>query len=247
MAKLEIFLTEDQFNGLDDSQKSYYTLHEGQYELDGIGAKVRGLETDKQKYEGFKGLNAAEARKAVETLKTLGVDEETIRQALDIKKKADEKKLIDKGDIEAIKQAVRAEYEGDNGKLTKLSGEYSNLKSGLLERELSMQLMQNGVRKEYADLARLRVGSEFDLAIEGNETKLTLKDAAKTFDGVINDLKTNYPALFEPSNASGSGASGSNGNGGGSARKWADLSRSEKTAAIRDADGDADAAQAKFQ
>lgn len=52
MAKLEITISKEKFEGLDESLKGYYvTNQEGQYELEGIGAMSRAFSAEKKETE----------------------------------------------------------------------------------------------------------------------------------------------------------------------------------------------------
>ena len=89
MAKLGIEISKTDFDALDASVQQYYVANGDKYELEGVGGMVRGYKTDLARFDGFKGLNADEAKKAVETLKSLGVDvdAETLKKALETQKK----------------------------------------------------------------------------------------------------------------------------------------------------------------
>jgi len=81
-------------------------------------------------------------------------------------------------------------------------------------KELELTLLSKGVRKEYLDLAAMKVANQVEVARDANGLSLKVRDEVGDFDQLTTGLKTNYPALFESSSASGSGASPSNGNGG---------------------------------
>lgn len=227
MAKLDIEITKEAFEGLEDSIKQFYTeTSKGSYELEGVGGKIRGLKSDLERFEGFKGLNPEEAKKAVETLKSLGVDEEAIKQALDFKKKADEKKVIDKEGYDALlevkqkayDEAVKRIEDEKTAAIKEWEDKYTNLFGNLKTEAVTNFLTGKGVLADRADLALNDVLGDLELEFTDGKKNLKKKDGigdAKELDELIGNLKTKRPYLFKSETASGSGASGSEGNGGG--------------------------------
>ena len=214
---LEIFLNTEQFNGLADEQKSLYKLHDGKYELEGIGAKVRGLQDDNKRFEGFKGLNAEEAKKAVDTLKSLGgeFDAEMLKAALATHKKVEEKKLIDKGDYDKALGLKENEY---NTNLSKVNSELDSFKSGFLQEKLALKLIEKGVLADRVNYAQMAIAPNVETVMDNGKLDLQIKSGignAASLDELIEGMKATSPFFFAPNGASGSGASGSEGNGGG--------------------------------
>ncbi|NCV19892.1 MAG: hypothetical protein EBW42_14335, partial [Rhodobacterales bacterium] len=93
------------------------------------------------------------------------------------------------------------------------------------------------------------LSEQVDLDI--NESGFALKkkggigDAAE-FNALVEDVRSKSPFFFAANIVGGTGGSASIGNGGASVKKWADLSRAEKTQAIREANGDVAVAQRKY-
>jgi hypothetical protein len=246
MAKLEINLTKDQFEKLDETQKGFYVAHGDGYELEGIGGKIRGLEADKKRFEGFSGLNPDEAQKAVETLKSIGfeVDAQTLSDALELRRQAKDNELVElikKGDLNSVKESVRsevrAEYEGEKGKYTTLKSDYDQFFSKNSYKSLQADLTQSGVRAEYADdVATILTAHHIQPQLKNGEITWTDKsggtaDVTKILEG----LKEKKPAYFGSNGASGGGASGSQSPGGQTAKtmtraQWDAASPQDRTA-----------------
>lgn len=213
MAKLDITITKDAFESLDEKLKGYYVANGDKYELEGIGAIQRAHDADKDRLTKFSGLNPEEAKKAVETLKALGVevDAETLKEALDTQRKAKEKKLIDKGDYDSALALKQQEYDNQ---LAPLKNENSTFRSAWVERELDMQLIEAGVLPDRVRYARSEVAPNTEVVIEDGKPTVRLKSGIGDLATAVSKLKESSPFLFAASGASGSGASGSQQQGG---------------------------------
>lgn len=214
--KLDIEITPEAYNALEEPLKAAYVQgKEGKYELEGVAGMVRGFQTDLNKFEKFKGMNADEAKEAVEILKSLGVkvDAETLKKALDTQQKAEQKKLIDKGEYD---KALALETQGLRDELTTARTELDGYKGGFLGRELDLKLIEAGVMPDRVRYARGEIAGNAESVLENGELSVRLKSGVGDLATAIEGLKTSAPFLFAASTASGSGASGSSGNGGGS-------------------------------
>lgn len=176
-------------------------------------------------------------------------DFEKARAAMDALERAEEEKLTKKGEFDKLlEQKTRAWEE----RIGSVSAERDAILTNLKREKLANVLTEKGV---LADRARFLVKElEAQIDLISDEKGFSLRktggvgDAAE-FDAIVEKVKAEYPFFFGASLAPGSGASGSSGNAGGgqSGRKWSELSVAEKTAAIREAEGDIEAAQSKYR
>lgn len=200
-------ITKDEYDALPDSVKSIFVETEGGYisqtEAD-AGLKEQNarlldeLKTNKNIVRQFEGLDAAEAKKALEEMK-----------------KVEDKKLADKGKFEELLKKIQDEADG---KISAAQSDKDKILSDLKRERLTTFLVQKGVLPDRAKYALGDIDALTELVAENDGFALKLKDGigdAKEMDGVIQGLKTTSPFLFAAQNASGSGASGSNSNGAG--------------------------------
>lgn len=209
MPKLKTTISKADFDSLDDSLKGFYVDAGDGYKLD----------ADFEDVSGLKAKNAellAELKKRGDIVKQFeGLDPEQAKQALEQLSKIEEEKLLSKQKFEEVLGKKQTEWEKA---LEKERAEKSAILTGYKQKELALTLAQKyGVRKEYLDLAAMRLDGEIEVEAANGSLALKVKNGVgdTAFDELVNGLKTSYPALFESNGASGSGASGSQGGGSG--------------------------------
>ena len=175
-------------------------------------------------------------------------DYEKARAAIAALERAEEEKLAKKGEFDKLLEQKTKAWEE---RISDVSGRYETLRANLKREKLANVLAEKGVLPDRSKFLVKELEAQIEL--HEDETGLTLKkvggvgDAAE-FDAIVERVKAEYPFVFGASLAPGSGASGSSGNGGAATgRKWSELSIAEKTAAIREAGGDLESAQAKYR
>lgn len=225
---LKTRLGKAEFEALDESLKSHYVQDGDNFKLD----------ADYEDVTGLKAKNAellAELKKKGDLTKQFeGLNPEEARAALEQLSKIEEDKLLSKQKFDEVlakkEQAWKAQLE-------KESTEKQTILAGFKQKELALTLLNKGVRKEYLDLASLKLDGEIEVAAENGSLALKVRNGIgdSAFDELVGGLKTNYPALFEPNGASGSGASGSQGSGGQSATTWTRAQWDDASAADRTA------------
>ena len=244
MAKLEFTLTKEKYDALSDEIKAFYTTtKDGGYELEGVGSIQRALEAEK------KGKAEAIEKALKEALGDL--DPQAAREAVAKLSQLEQADLEAKGKYEealaAREKAWQEKYDRDLGKE---KGEKETLIANLKRQTLANVLTEKGVLPDRVKYLANELDAQLELATD--ETGFSLKkkggigDAAE-FEAMIENVKASSPFFFAANSASGSGASGSEHSGGGMSKAWTELSRSEKTAAIRDAGGDLDAAMKAYK
>ena len=204
MAKLEITLSKDKYEALDDGLKTYYVAkQDGQnYELEGIGSLERALAEEKAKK-----ATKPELVTEIEELRKFKLDTEAAAT------KAAQDDLEAKGKYEEAAAASNAAWQK---RVDDATAERDNLKANLHREAAKTELIKRGVLPDRVDyLATEIVGqTEFELGESGHVLKKKggIGDAAE-FDAMIAEAKTAKPFFFESNGASGSGASGSSGSG----------------------------------
>lgn len=215
-------------------------------QIDNTAGTVRDAEAVLRKNEELLAENAKLKRIAKQAE---GFDFEKARAAITALEQAEEEKLAKRGEFDKVlEQKQRAYEERINGIAQERDGILTNLK----REKLANVLAEKGV---LPDRTRFLVRElEAQIELQSDETGFSLRkvggvgDAAE-FDAIVEKVKADYPFFFGASLAPGSGAAGSSGNGpaGLSNKTWAELSRAEKTAAIREAGGDLEVAQARYR
>lgn len=233
MAKeFTIDITAEQFNALTDVEKEYYEQDGEGYTASSLKGLTNALKEEKAKREAFKGLNAEEAKKALELQKQIGdFDIEAAKEALAEKKANEHKQLIEKGDFDKARDAYQSEADA---KIQASEARLKSIVNRFAEKELELKLRDAGVIDGLADLAVVGVLEQVAIKEIDGKIEFINKDGigdAADLDAIIGNLKETRAALFESTRLAGSGATGANGNGA-SSGKWADLSNNEKVAAI---------------
>lgn len=212
MADIKPIVTADEFSALDaDEQALYKKRGESEYILDVAGIK-NALEHEKTNFKTYK--------ESTEPLKQFeGLSFEEVQAALDIKRKLDDKKLIDKDGYEAaLKQKQDAYDKALKAATDEAESKYNALFNSLKTEKAINFLTSKGVLPDRADLALIKLGDQIDLEIRDGKQILKRKDGigdAKELDELAEGLKSSAAFLFAPNGASGSGASGSNSLGAG--------------------------------
>lgn len=177
-----------------------------------------------------------------------GFDFDRAKAAIEALERAEEEKLAKKGEFDKLLEQKQKAWEE---RISDVSGRYETLRANLKREKLANVLAEKGVLPDRSKFLVKELEAQIEL--HEDEKGLNLRkvggvgDAAE-FDAIVEKVKAEYPFFFGASLAPGSGASGSSGNGAGaSGRRWSELSVAEKTAAIREAGGDLETAQAKFR
>lgn len=186
----------------------------------------------------------AELKKLAEQAKNF--DFEAARKALEANQRAEEDRLAKRGEYDKLLEAKSKAWE------ERIEAERS-MRSAIEQRlkfeKLTNTLMEKGVLPDRVGYLVKELVDSVELTQTDNGFELRKKGGigdSDEFNGLVEQVKAKSPFFFAPSLASGSGATGSMGNGAVSVKKWADLSRSEKTQAIKDASGDLDLAKKKY-
>jgi len=209
MAKLDITLTKEQHEALDDSLKGYYVeTQDGKgYELEGIGSIQRALAEEKaKKATKPELLTELETLRAEKAEREAQADKEA--QAL----------LVKQGEFEKAQETRDAEWQK---RLDAASGEKESLFADIKRERLTNELVKRGVLPDRAAYLVAELDPLMELAKGENGYELKKKGGigdATEFDAVIDEAKQKTPFFFAASGTSGSGASGSNGNGGSDAK-----------------------------
>jgi hypothetical protein len=179
-----------------------------------------------------------EAKEAAEAkLKAFdGLDDpDKARKALEIVKNLDDKKLIDAGEVEKVKQATTAAFEeqlkAQEKKYKPVLEERDSLKNQLHQEKLSTAFNRSKFIQDKlaipVDLAQARFGSNFaiddgKIRAKGADGNLVYSRARPgelaEFDEALEILVDSYPYrdnILKGTGASGSGAGGSGGSAGG--------------------------------
>lgn len=220
MAKLEISLSKEKFDALDESLKSYYVAtQEGGYELDGVGSIQRALEAEKAAKK--KAVEDAVEKAKVEALKPYeGLDVEAAKAAIEAAEKAAEDKHKKAGDFESLKVQLEERHqkalEKKDEEIKVVKDENSAILSTLKREKLANTLTEKGVLPDRVKYLVGELDTEIELARDDNGFSLKkiggIGDATE-FDLIIDTVKEKSPFFFASSSASGSGASGSSTNG----------------------------------
>jgi hypothetical protein len=190
-----------EFETLPESLKGKFTESGDAYVLQ--EEDVAGLKQSKETIlrekkdleKRFEGIDPDAARKALEELEAARVAVLSVE--------------------ERHKEAIE-KYKAD---LASERGEKEQVLDGFKRKELELTLLAKGVRKEYIDLAALKVGHQVEVAKGDNGLSLKVRDEIGDFDKLTEGLRGSYPALFESTSASGSGAQPSSGTSSG-AKQW---------------------------
>jgi hypothetical protein len=228
-------LTADEFATLPEALKAKFKAESDEYTL--IEEDVEGLKKSKADILREKKILAAKL-----------VELEAFKNEIESRTSQEEKeRLIAEGNFKTLEEKLRA-------KLTETEqaaqAERAKLLATLRKDRLESELIKRGVIPERVKYAVLELDSKVELDASNDTFSFKVKDGigdANEFQKLVDGLKTESPFFFAADGKSGSGASGGQGNGGGNAQKWESLTRNEKTAAIRAANGDMEAAQKLYQ
>lgn len=207
--KLEISLTKEKYDALEESLKQFYVANqEGGFELDGVGSIQRAFEAEKAKK-----ATKPELLTELETLRKFKADQETAAS------QAASEDLVAKGKYE---DALKTQTAAWDTRFTAEKAERDSLLADIKRERLTNELVKRGALADRAGYLVGELDAETELA-KGDDGKYTLKKKggigdAPEFDSLIEAAKTKSPFFFAANNASGSGASGGN-NGGGAAMK----------------------------
>lgn len=166
--------------------------------------------------------------------------------ALNELNRVEEERLQKRGEYEKLIEQKTKAYED---RLESERKQRTHIEATLKQEKLALHLIEQGVLPDRVNYLVKELSEQVDLDI--NESGFALKkkggigDAAE-FNALVEDVRSKSPFFFAANIVGGTGGSASIGNGGASVKKWADLSRAEKTQAIREANGDVAVAQRKY-
>ena len=214
-----------------------------------LNAEAKGLREGKEAAEAllkqFEGISdPAAALKALDTLKAL-----------------DDKKLIDAGQVEQLKQQIKQGFEqqieglqkNHAETLNKLTSERDSLQNTLYNERIGGQFERSSFIKEHLvlppDIARAAFGNAFKIedgkvvAYDPNGNKIFSRarpGELATFDEAIESLVDNYPSRDYILKGTGSsGGNGGNGNGSGGSKSvsraaFENMSTSERSSFMKE-------------
>lgn len=124
------------------------------------------------------------------------------------------------------------------------------IESRLKQEKLANALMEKGVLPDRVGYLVKELAEDVDLVADDGGFQLRRRNGigdADEFDKLVEEVKGRSPFFFGANIVSGTGSSVSKNGVGGATKAWSELTRAEKVQAIRDAGGDAEAAQKKFK
>ena len=210
MAKLKATLTKGEFEGLDESLKTFYIESGEGYLLDAEGVEdVSGLKAKRD--ELLKDLKAkADLLKQFE-----GLDADAARKALDEMEKLEEQKLLSKQKFDEVLAKREKEF---NDKLKAFEERYNRRFSSDADKDLQIKLIAAGVREDRAEDLAIILKTKNIKAVDNDgvtDWRTLDTDESVELEKYIPGLKESKADYFKPNGATGSGASGSNSFGGG--------------------------------
>lgn len=186
----------------------------------------------------------AELKRLAEVAKNF--DFEKARLAMAELQKAEEERLSKKGEYDKLIETKTKAYEE---RLENERRERTRIESTLKQEKLALALIERGVLPDRVNYLVKEMSEHVELAL--TETGFALKKLngigdVDEFNALVEDVRSKSPFFFAANIAGGTGGSTSVSSSGTSGRKWDDLSRSEKAAAIREAQGDVEVAKKKY-
>ena len=235
--------------------KPVYMLDDGSevpYDAPHNSAAIKRLNAEAKTHREAK--EAAEAR-----LKEFeGLDHEAARKALEVVRNLDDKKLIDAGEVEKVRNEAKAGYERQLEEMYKpVVAERDKLKSTLNRERLSVAFSRSKYIADKlaipADLVQAAFGERFSVSDDG---KIIAKDAdgnplysharpgeAPDFEEAMDLLVKSYPyrdQILKGTGASGGGAGGNRTSSGGKRQvtraEFDRLSPTDKATTAREAE-----------
>jgi len=186
----------------------------------------------------------AELKRLAEVAKNF--DFEKARTAMEAVERAEEEKLTKRGEFEKLLEQKSKAYEE---RIESEKKERQRIESTLKQEKLALSLIEKGVLPDRVKWLVKDLSEQVELAMTENGftlRKLNGIGDATEFDALVEELKEKSPYFFAANITSGTGGSASIGSASAQVRKWSDLTRTEKTAAVRDANGDIEAAKKKY-
>lgn len=176
-----------------------------------------------------------------------GLDPDKAKQALDALADLEQEKLIRKGEFDKALETRTKAYED---RLETINREKQQIITNLTAERLRNHLIASGVMPNKVELAARFIERDVELVNTDNGFELRkaggIGDATE-FSDLVKTLLSQYPDLVASDLIVGSGAPPVNNATAATGRKWADLSRNQKAAAIRDAGGDIETAKAAYK
>lgn len=173
-------------------------------------------------------------------------DIEKARHAITELEKLEEERMQKRGEYEKLIEQKTKAYED---RLEKERVQRSQIESTLKHEKLALALIEKGVLPDRVNYLVKELSEQVDLDVSdsgfGLKRRGGIGDAAE-FNALVEEVRDKSPFFFAANIVGGTGGSASVGNGGASTKKWDELSRSEKTQAIREANGDLTVAQRKY-
>lgn len=245
MAEINPTLTAEEYESLtDEDVKALYKQKDDGYIVD-IKGVLSAKDATKRKYEAEKAEREALASK-YESLKVFeGKDPELVETALKTLTKAEEKKLIDKGEFEKIRLKDKEDF--DNKYKTDIAAKESEiskfrtvLETQVTQKDVLAELINQGViREKNAPQKAVQLFMPYVKTEITDDMKFKMKivddsgyDTGKTLQEAVAEFKEDNPFLFTGNLAGGSPDTPDGTRGGKGARKWADLGQREKSNAI---------------
>lgn len=173
-------------------------------------------------------------------------DFERARQAMQELERAEEEKLTRRGEYEKLIEQKAKAYEE---RIENERRERTRIETTLKQEKLALALIEKGVLPDRVKWLVKELSEQVELSTTDSGfalKKLGGVGDATEFDLLVDEVRDKNPFFFAANITSGSGASVSSNSLASGSKKWAELTRAEKTAAIREANGDEQAARKKY-
>lgn len=186
----------------------------------------------------------AELKKLAETARNFDFDR--ARQAMEAAEKAEEERLAKRGEYEKLIEQKTKAYED---RIESEKRERQRIETTLKQEKLALALIEKGVLPDRVKWLVKDLSEQVELATTENGFQLRklggIGDTTE-FDSLVEEVREKSPYFFAANITSGTGGSASLASSSVSTKKWSDMTRAEKTAAVRDANGDLEAAKKKY-
>jgi hypothetical protein len=238
MADVQPVLNADEFEQLadEDIKVLYKKKDDESYVLDvkGVLSSNKTIKTRNQTLEA----KAAEIEQRLQSLAAFeGLDIEQVRDALQVKTKIEEKKLIDKGEFDKIRLKDREDFQKQlSAKDSETSKWQTAFQNQFINGRVLGELVKQGVLQEgtaHEDAVKLFMPMvKVELDPSGNPIEKIVDSSGmatgKTLEEAAAEFKRSKPYLFASNGASGIGANPGGTRGGAGSLRRSAMTREEK-------------------
>lgn len=173
-------------------------------------------------------------------------DIEKARNAMLELQRLEEERMQKRGEYEKLMEQKTKAYEE---RLEKERQSRTQIEQTLKQEKLALALIEKGVLPDRVNYLVKELSEQVDLDLTESGFALRKRGGigdATEFNALVEEVRDKSPFFFAATIVGGTGGSASVGGGSVSTRKWDELSRAEKTQAIREANGDITVAQKKY-